>query len=101
MAAGGMVLDVATADERGKAMAPAEGMALRVRSVGQFGAHAAAKNAGFLAGDIITAYDGRSVFFRETDLLAYGVQRRNVGDKVAVDLVRNGKKMTLSLPMQE
>jgi len=101
MSTGGMVIDPATADERSKAGAPADGAALRVRFVGQFGPHATAKQAGFLAGDVITAYDGKTDIKHETDLLSYAVTQKKVGDKVAIDFYRNGKKMTLSIPMQE
>lgn len=73
---------------------------LRVKHVGEYGAHAAAKNAGFQKGDVIALYDGKE-FKRETDLLAHGVTERKPGDKVPVTVLRNGKKVELMLPMQQ
>ena len=73
---------------------------LRVKSVGQFGPHAAAKNAGFQIGDVIVAFDGQTELKREADLLAYAVNARKVGDTVPVKLTRGGKAMELTLPVQ-
>ncbi|MBN9118691.1 MAG: PDZ domain-containing protein [Planctomycetes bacterium] len=98
MATGGVLLE--SLDER-PAGVPATGMALRARHVGQFGPHAAAKNAGFLVGDVIVAFDGKTDLARETDLLAYALRNRKPGEKVAVTIVRSGKTMELMLPMQE
>ncbi|MCI0699566.1 MAG: PDZ domain-containing protein [Planctomycetia bacterium] len=98
MATGGMLLE--EVQER-PAGVPKTGMALRAKHVGQFGPHAAAKNAGFLVGDIIISFDGKTDFARETDLLAYALRTRKPGEKVQVKFVRNGKMMELPLPMQE
>ncbi len=74
--------------------------ALRVKSVGQFGLHATAKNAGFKPGDAIVSFDGKTDFQRESDLLAYSATNRKAGDKVPVVVLRDGKKLELTLPMQ-
>jgi hypothetical protein len=76
-------------------------MALRVKHVGQYGAHAAAKNAGFQMGDVIVSFDGKTDLTRESDLFAYATRTRKPGEKVPVTVIRNGKKVELSLPMQE
>jgi S1-C subfamily serine protease len=76
-------------------------MALRVKHVGQYGAHAAAKNAGFQMGDVIISFDGKTDLTRESDLFAYATRTRKPGEKVPVTVIRNGKKVELSLPMQE
>jgi len=73
---------------------------LRVKSVGQYGAHALAKNSGFKAGDLIVSFDGKTDFKREGDLLVYTVTSRKAGDKVPVVVMRDGKKVELTLPMQ-
>jgi serine protease Do len=99
MATGGMLLEELTDEERAKLRV--EGMALRAKHVGQFGAHAAAKNAGFRAGDIITAFDGNSTFRNESQLIAHGMTAKKPGDKVEIQFLRDGKKMTLSIPMQD
>lgn len=101
MATGGMLLEEATAEEREKAGAPASGMALRAKFVGQFGPHAAAKNAGFQVGDVIVAFDGKTDLARETDLFAHALTARKAGEKVPVKVARGGKMVEMQLPMQE
>jgi len=101
MATGGMVLESVSADERQEAKLPAAGMALRVKHVGQYGAHAAAKNAGIRPGDIVIGYDGRTDLPRETDVLAHSLSRRKPGDRVVVNLLRAGQKLDVTLPMQD
>jgi hypothetical protein len=98
MATGGLVLESPGARPAG---VPKDGMALRVKSVGNFGPHAAAKNAGFRMGDVMISFDGKTDFTRETDLIAYALRTRKPGEKVPVTVVRNGKTLELVLPMQE
>jgi serine protease Do len=98
MATGGILLEEIAERPAGVAK---DGMALRAKHVGQYGPHAAAKNAGFLVGDVIVSFDGRTDLARETDLIAYALRTRKPGDKVPVTIVRGGKKMEMTLPMQE
>lgn len=98
MATGGMVLETLTARPAG---VPKDGMALRVKSVGQYGPHAAAKNAGFLPNDVIVSFDGKSDLLRETDLMVHAVTVRKAGESVNVKVIRGGKEVQLKLPMQE
>lgn len=100
MATGGMVLDTVDPEERGKDGIPAKGMALRVKHVGQYGPHAAAKNAGFQKDDVVVAYDGRSDLATDSDVLRYGVTQHKAGENIPVDVIRNGKRKTLQLPMR-
>jgi serine protease Do len=100
MATGGLVLESLSANERKKAELSDEGMALRVERVGQYGPHAAAKQAGFRQGDILVSFDGKELA-REQDVIVHGLTNRKPGDKVKVELLRDGKKMTLTLPIQE
>lgn len=100
MVTGGLVLEAVTADERGKGGVPRSGMALRVTYVGQYGEHAAGKNAGFQKGDVILAFDGRNDLNSDSAVLRHGVTQRRPGDKVPVEVLRNGKKLKLTLPMQ-
>jgi S1-C subfamily serine protease len=76
-------------------------MALRVKHVGQYGPHAAAKNAGFRVGDVLVEFDGRTDLKRETDILRHSVTAHKPGDRVAVTVLRDAKKVALTLPMQE
>ncbi|MCA9055914.1 MAG: PDZ domain-containing protein, partial [Planctomycetaceae bacterium] len=76
-------------------------MALRVKHVGQYGPHAAAKKAGFQVGDILVEFDGRSDFEREADLHYHAMTARKPGDRVEVVVLRKGQRKTLQIPMQE
>ena len=101
MASGGLMLEPLSADERLKLGLKDDAMALQVQHVGQYGPHAAAKNAGFREGDILIEFDGHSDLLRETDLLLHGVTQRSAGDQVAVGVLRDGKRIELQLPMQK
>ena len=100
MVTGGLVLEPVADDERGKDGIPIDGMALRVKHVGQYGPHAAAKNAGFQKDDVVVKYDRRSDLISDSDVLRYGVTQHAVGHKISVDVVRGGKSIMLQLPMQ-
>ncbi|MAC52706.1 MAG: peptidase, partial [Gimesia sp.] len=103
MVLGGAVLEEATREERkqiGLTMASPD-MALRIKHLGQYGAHAAAKKAGFQKGDLIISYNGRKDLKRETDLLAYGVNELKPGESVPVTVLRERKRLGLFLPRQE
>ncbi len=100
MVTGGLVLEPVADNERGQDGIPIEGMALRVKHVGQYGPHAAAKNAGFQKDDVVVKYDRRSDLISDSDVLRYGVTQHTVGDKVPVDVIRGGKSIMLQLPMQ-
>lgn len=99
MATGGLRLDSMSAEEISEGNLKKGQMALKVRHVGQFGEHATAKKAGFLAGDVIVGVDGRTDLLRETDLFAYGLSLPK-GTKVKFDVVRKGKPLQLEFPMQ-
>jgi predicted metalloprotease with PDZ domain len=100
MATGGLVLEALTDEQRREASLPEDSMALRVKHVGQYGAHAAAQRAGFRQGDIVVAFDGQTTLAREADLMAYALQQRRPGESVSVTVLRSGKEVTLKLPMQ-
>jgi hypothetical protein len=99
MATGGLLLE--PIDGQRPAGVPRDGMALRVKHVGQYGPHAAAHNAGFKVGDVLVAFDGKSDLLRETDVLAYAVRTRKPGDRVPVVVIRAGQRLELTLPMQD
>ncbi len=100
MAAGGMVLEPATDEQRAQLNLASDQMALRVKQVGQYGPHAAAKQAGFRQGDIIVAVGDQRANLSETDWLTYAVSNYRAGESVSVEIERDGKKHTLQLPMQ-
>lgn len=98
---GGLRLEALPAADR-KQLDIADGkMALRVNHVGQYGAHAAAKRAGFRKGDVLISFDGRTDLLRDSDVLAYAVNRHKPGDKVKVVVLRGRRRITLTLPMQK
>jgi len=100
MTTGGMLLEAVEEDARPKSL-KANQMALRAKHVGEYGPHAAAKNAGLKSEDVIVSWDGRGDFLRETDILAYGMTQKKPGDKINVAVFRDGKPLTFILPMQE
>jgi serine protease Do len=89
---GGMKLSAADDSKEGE-------MRLTIDHVGQFAPHDVAKRAGFLKGDTLLSFDGLRRFPRETDLIAYVLDEDKGGSKVDVELLRGGKKMTLTLPI--
>ena len=100
MAFGGMLLKEMTPEERHAAGLTDDGMALRVEHVGQYGEHAVARNAGVQPGDIIVSYDGLKDDERESDLLAYAMQRKSPGDKVSLTLLRDGRRKTVTIQLR-
>lgn len=100
MATGGMLLVPLEAAKCKEIGVPDGGMALLAKHVGQYGPHAAARNAGFRPGDVLIGFDGRTDLLRETDLIAHALFARRPGDRVRTTFLRDGKKMELPLPMQ-
>ena len=100
MGTGGLVLEELPAEERQKAGLVGTDLGLRVKYVGQYGDHAAAKRAGFQKGDILLDLDGQSHRMTESDVLAYAVQEKLPGDQVPVTVLREDKRVQLKLPIQ-
>ncbi len=101
MVTGGLKLEPINPADRGQGGIPLDGMALQVRHVGQYGPHAAAKNAGFQTGDVLVSFDGRNDLLTDSDVLRYGASEKSPGDQIAVEIIRAGERRTLQLPMQE
>jgi serine protease Do len=100
MALGGMRLDDLPDEERERAKLPKDGLALRVRHVGEYGDHAVAKRAGVAKGDIIVAFDGLDRRASESEILAHAVQRKRPGDVVSLVVLRDGERKTLKFALQ-
>src|SRR5256885_11548035 len=100
MAAGGMVLQDSTAEERRAARLSDDTLALRVNHVGEYGDHAVAKRAGFKKDDILVSVDGQNSHLAESELVRYLVQRKMPGEKIPVTVLRDGGRMNLELLMQ-
>ncbi len=75
-------------------------MALWVRHVGQYGAHRAAKNAGFRKGDIVIELDGIRNRLTETEILVHIFRKRKSGDSIPVTILRGDKRKLLRLPIK-
>jgi hypothetical protein len=100
MATGGLLLESLTPDQRKQAGAPAEGLALRVKHVGEYGAHAVAKQAGVRKEDVVVGVDGKTQPMTESELLAYLVSEKKPGDLVPFTVLRSGAKLEMTIRMQ-
>ncbi|MFN0019280.1 MAG: Trx7/PDZ domain-containing (seleno)protein [Pirellulaceae bacterium] len=100
MATGGLLLGPLTDDERKSAKLTENALALRIKHAGEYGEHAAAKNAGFRKGDILVELDGSSAPLTESELLVAMMNGKKPGDKVSAVVLREGKRIELKLPIQ-
>lgn len=99
IALGGMRVEPLSAEQRRERSI--DGMALRAKSAGRYGKHAAARKAGFKVDDILVAFDGQSDFEKEYDLFAYVNANKKVGDKIDVEVLRGSRRLKLKLPVQD
>lgn len=100
MAAGGLVLEDLADEERTRRGLGATELALFVKGLGQYGKHAAAKNAGFQKDDVIVQLDGVTGRITESELLGHLLEKRVPGDRVKATVLRGTERLELSLPMQ-
>jgi len=100
MATGGLVLEDLDDAERAKRKIEKTQMALNVKSVGQFGKHAAAKNAGFQKDDVILSIAGKSSRMTEGEFIGQMLQNQKVGEKLKTTVLRGEQRVELLLPMQ-
>lgn len=97
MGLGGMALKPATAEERKERNIADGQMALIVQHVGGYPPHDRAKKAGLLKGDVIMEYDGRKNLLRESDILAYAINKVEVGRAVQVRFRRGSEERTVEI----
>ena len=100
MALGGLKLEDLADDTRAGRNIPQNAMALSVNHVGQYGAHALAKNAGFIKDDVLIECDGLSNRISESELIGRLLRTRKPGELVAVAVLRDAARIELSFPMQ-
>jgi serine protease Do len=98
---GGAVFQPLTTQERRNGGVNLDGLALRVKHVGQYGAHGAAKRAGVKVGDILISYDSQVDDWAPSQLLGYIGQKTVTGQKVVIRINREGKILNLTLPIQK
>jgi serine protease Do len=101
MVTGGLVLESLPEDQFPTLGLASEVVGLRVKYVGQFDAHAAAKRAGFKLGDVLLSVEGVNRRTSESELIAHLLRTKKPGDKVAVTILREGKEIQLKLPIQQ
>ena len=87
-------------EERAKLGIVKDHMALRAKGVGAYGKHAAAKNAGWQKEDVITELDGSSARATEGMVIGRLLRAHQPGEKVKATVLRAGKSVELSLPIQ-
>jgi S1-C subfamily serine protease len=100
MAAGGLSLEDLGDDARRERGLDAQKMALFVKAVGQYGIHAAGKNAGFQKEDVIVELAGASNRMSESEVLGWLLQNHLAGERVKASVLRGQQRLELSLPMQ-
>ena len=100
MALGGLVLEDLADDARSvRALGKSE-MALLIKFVGQYGNHAAGKNAGFRKDDIIVELDGKADRTTESELIGKLLHTHPVGARVKAVVLRGEQRVNLTLPIQ-
>jgi len=100
MATGGMVLVDLTDEERLTRGLAKDKLGLFVKGLGQYGKHAAAKNAGFQKDDVLVELNGQSARITEGELIGQLLQQTRPGQKLKAAVLRGGKRVELMLPMQ-
>lgn len=100
MVTGGLKLDPLSAQDRKQLGLDDKAVGLKVKHVGQFGEHAAAKRAGVKQDDILVSVDGLQKPMTESDLFAHLLRNKKPGDTVEIGLLREGKNVKLELPIQ-
>lgn len=100
MATGGILFEDLSAEKRKAAGLADDQLALFAKHVGEYGEHAAAKNAGFRKGDVLASIDGRKERMTESDLIAWLINEKKPGEKIPARVLRDGRSVTLQLPIQ-
>jgi serine protease Do len=100
MALGGMVLKTATPSQRTAWKLSQEDLGLLVHAVGEFGDHAAAKNAGFRKGDVVLSIEGIEQPIDESKLIGQILREHPGKGSLPVVVLREGKRLLLQLPIQ-
>jgi S1-C subfamily serine protease len=99
MALGGLKLDDLADDERTRRDLSPQDLALLAVGVGQYGKHAAAKNAGFQKDDVLVAIDGANQRMTESELIGRLIAK-GPGENVKATVLRGTQRVELTLPIQ-
>jgi hypothetical protein len=100
VATGGLRLERLLDEERSQAGLAVDELALRVIGAGRYGPHGAARRAGFKEGDVIVAVEGVEGDLNEGQFLGRLLQAHPKKRAIDAEVLRNGKRVKLRLPMQ-
>ncbi len=100
MALGGLLLEDLSDEARAEQNPNNSQMALFAKHVGQYNEHAAAKKAGYLKDDVIIEFDGITGRTSESELIGHLLAKYQPGDQVKTVVLRDGKRIEMTLPMQ-
>ncbi|MCZ7641053.1 MAG: hypothetical protein M5U12_36360 [Verrucomicrobia bacterium] len=100
MVLGGLLLEDLPGEERQRRGLPADRLALWVKHVGEYGRHAAAKQAGFWKDDVLVEVAGSTARETESALIGRLLGQHRPGDTVRAVVLRGGDRLALVLPMQ-
>jgi serine protease Do len=97
---GGLKLDEMTSEELESLKLQSSAVGLRIKHVGQFHPHDAAKRAGFKVGDVLLSVGQWQERMNESQLLLALLREAKRGEPLPVELLRGDKRLTLQLPVQ-
>ena len=100
MATGGLKLGTLPDDKRKELGLAENDLGLNVDGLGNFGPHAAAKQAGFLKGDILLTIESVNTRMNESELIGFLLMNHPKSDKLKTTVLREKKRVELILPMQ-
>jgi hypothetical protein len=100
MASGGLLMEDLDNDGRKERSLTNDQLALRIKHVGEYGEHAAAKKAGFKKDDVLVQLEGISGRASESEVIGRLLQAHQPGEQVKAVVLRGDQKVELILPMQ-
>lgn len=100
MALGGLLLGELTPEERQQLSIDEKLMALRVKHAGEYGPHAAAKQAGVRKDDVIVEVDGHRERISESQWITDVLRRTKPGDRQQIVVRRGNETLRLTVPVQ-
>ena len=100
MATGGLALEDLPDDARAARGLGKQDLALLVKFVGQYGSHAAAKNAGFRKDDVLVQVAGLKSRLSEGEMIGELLQKHFPGEKLRTTVLRGAERIDLQIPMQ-
>jgi hypothetical protein len=100
IALGGLLLKELSDQKRDELNLKPNELALTVDHVGEYGTHAAAKNAGFWKGDVLVALDGVQEPMSESRLIGHILSHHAQPQSIKAIVLRDNQRIELRLPVQ-